>query len=148
MRPVIVDFHDQCSLDGPGGAEYSDVRQLLISTHTGGVRTVLTNATTGRHVCTSWAGYGRKPAYQGTIESMSYCSWDSLGVVRAGETLDLESVYDSAEAVPGAMGIMMLHVYETDDLTEPSPAPPEVSGASPPPSAAPPPRHGSHHGHH
>lgn len=116
--------------------------------HTGGVRTVLTNATTGRHVCTSWAGYGKKPAYQGTIESMSYCSWDSLGVVRAGETLDLESVYDSAEAVPGAMGIMMLHVYETDDLTEPSPAPPEVSGATPPPSAAPPPRHGSHHGGH
>jgi hypothetical protein len=116
--------------------------------HTGGVRTVLTNATTGRHVCTSWAGYGKKPAYQGTIESMSYCSWDSLGVVRAGETLDLESVYDSAEAVPGAMGIMMLHVYETDDLTEPSPAPAEVSGATPPSSAGPPPRHGSHHGHH
>ena len=79
---------------------------------------------------------------------MSYCSWDALGVVRAGETLDLESVYDSAEAVPDAMGIMMLHVYETDDLAGGSPAPPEVSGATAPPSAGAPPRHGSHHGHH
>ena len=116
--------------------------------HTGGVRTTLTNATAQRHVCTSWAGYGQKPAYMGTIESMSYCRWDALGVVRAGDTLDLETVYDAAEADPGAMGIMMLHVFETDDLEEPTPPPAEVSGAQRPPSATPPPAGASHHGHH
>ena len=116
--------------------------------HTGGVRTTLTNATAKRHVCTSWAGYGQKPAYMGTIESMSYCRWDALGIVRAGDTLDLETVYDAAEATPDAMGIMMLHVFETDDLTEPTPAPADVSGAQRPPSATPPPAGASHHGHH
>jgi hypothetical protein len=116
--------------------------------HTGGVRTVLTNQTTGRRVCTSWAGYGTKPAYMGTIESMSYCSWDALGVVKAGDTLDLESVYDAAEPVPGAMGIMVMHVFETDDLTEAVPAPPEANGAVAPASAGKPPSGASHHGGH
>jgi hypothetical protein len=115
--------------------------------HSGGLRTVLRNQTSGRHVCTSWAGYGKKPAYMGSIESMSYCSWDALGVVRAGDTLDLESVYDAAEAVPDAMGIMMIHVHETDDLSETSPPPAETTGATAPPSAAPP-TDSSHHGHH
>jgi hypothetical protein len=84
----------------------------------------------------------------GSIESMSYCSWDALGVVKTGDTIDLESVYDSAEAVTGAMGIMMFHVYETDDVSEPATAPSDVSGATPPPSSAAPPRDGSHHGGH
>jgi hypothetical protein len=117
--------------------------------HTGGVRTVLTNATTGQHICTSWAGYGHKPAYMGEIESMSYCAWDTLGVVRAGDTLDLEADYDSAEPVPEAMGIMVMGLYETNDLTAGTPAPPEASGAKMPPSAgSPPPAGDMHHGHH
>jgi Stress up-regulated Nod 19 len=117
--------------------------------HTGGVRIVLTNQTTGERVCTSWAGYGTKPAYVGTIESMSYCSWDSLGVVKAGDTLDLESVYDAAEPVPDAMGIMVAAVYETNDLVPGRPAPPEANGAVAPPSAGTrPPAGASHHGHH
>ena len=115
--------------------------------HTGGTRIVLSNQTTGRRVCTSWAGYGTKPAYQGTIESMSYCSWDALGIVKAGDTLDIESVYDAAEPAADAMGIMVLHVHETSDLAEGTPAPPEANGGVAPASAGRPPA-GSHHGHH
>jgi hypothetical protein len=117
--------------------------------HTGGVRIGATNRTTGQRICTSWAGYGTKPAYLGTIESMSYCTWDALGTVRAGETLDLESVYDAAEPIPDAMGIMVMAVYETDDLAPGRPAPAEANGAVAPPSAANrPPAGASHHGHH
>jgi len=116
--------------------------------HTGGVRIVASNQTTGQRICTSWAGYGTKPAYMGTIESMSYCSWDALGTVRAGDTLDLESVYDAAEAVPDAMGVMVMAVYETDDLGPATPVPAEANGASAPPSAGHPPAGASHHGHH
>ena len=117
--------------------------------HTGGVRTVLTNLTTGQRICTSWAGYGHKPAYMGEIESMSYCAWDTLGVIRAGDTLDLEADYDAAEPVPGAMGIMVMGLFETDDLTAGTPAPPDANGGVVPPSAgSPPPAGASHHGHH
>jgi len=114
--------------------------------HTGGVRTVLSNQTTGQRICTSWAGYGTKPAYMGTIESMSYCTWDTLGVVKAGDTLDLESVYNSAKPVPDAMGIMMAFIYKTEDLTAGTPAPPEVRGQIPPPESTPPPS-GHDHDH-
>jgi hypothetical protein len=118
--------------------------------HTGGVRTILTNVTTGQHICTSWAGYGHKPAYGGEIESMSYCAWDTLGVVHKGDTLDLQTDYNAAEPVPGAMGIMLMALYQTDDVGGSTPAPPDASGAVMPPSAGgTPPRGGaSHHGHH
>ena len=130
----------------------STITGRIVSTgghvHTGGVKVVVTNQTTGRRICTSWAGYGTKPAYMGTIESMSYCSWDALGVVKAGDVLDLESVYDAAEAIPDAMGIMVMHVHLTDDLTGGTPAPPEANGGVRPASAGHPPSGGSHHGHH
>lgn len=115
--------------------------------HTGGVRTVLTNTTTGQHICTSWAGYGHKPAYMGQIESMSYCAWDTLGVVHKGDVLDLEADYDSAEAVPEAMGIMVMSFYPTDDLASGTPAPPEASGAAMPPTAGGTPSPGGTHHH-
>jgi len=114
--------------------------------HDGGVRTTLTNQTTGRHLCTSWAGWGKKAAYQGSIESMSGCTWDRVGTVQKGEVLDLESVYDSPKAVPDAMGIMMAFVFETPDLAGGTPAPPDVRGESPPPVASTPPP--SPHDHH
>jgi hypothetical protein len=113
--------------------------------HDGGIRTTLTNQTTGQHLCTSWAGWGTKAEFKGTIESMSGCTWDRVGTVKKGETLDLESAYNSSEPVPDAMGIMMAFVYETEDLGAGTPAPPEVRGEIPPPQSTPPPS--GHHDH-
>lgn len=107
--------------------------------HDGGIRTTLTNSTTGEHLCTSWAGWGKKAAFQGTIESMSTCTWDRIGTVRKGETLDLESVYDAPLAVPHAMGIMMAWIYETADLAAGTPAPPDARGQTRPDVASTPP---------
>ncbi len=113
--------------------------------HDGGVRTTLTNATSGQRLCTSWAAYNTKPAYMGSVDTMSVCSWDSLGTVRTGEILDLEAVYDTSDAIPDAMGIMLAYVVETDDLAAGTPAPPEVTGdIPPPPSSTPPPSRGHH----
>lgn len=116
--------------------------------HDGGVRTTLTNATTGAHVCTAWAGYGTKPAYMGTIESMSTCVWDALGTVRAGETLDLESVYNASEAADDVMGIMVAYVWQTPEPDGGTPAPPEASGNTPAPVTSTPPAENPHPHHH
>jgi stress up-regulated protein Nod 19 len=138
---------------GPSASHWtwtSNLTGRILSTaghvHDGGVRTTLTNQTTGQHICTSWAGWGKKAAYQGSIESMSGCTWDRVGTVKKGEVLDLESVYDSPKAVPDAMGIMMAFVYETEDLAAGTPAPPDVRGESPPPvTSTPPPSSHDHH---
>ena len=159
ITPVWLDMNNCRTSEyevpaGPSSSHWqwtSTITGRVVSTgghvHDGGVRTTLSNATTGQHVCTSWAGYGTKPAYMGTIESMSYCAWDALGTVRAGEVLDLETVYNASEPVEDAMGIMVVHVYETEDIAAGTPAPPEANGSVPPQSASPPPAHG-HHPHH
>ncbi len=116
--------------------------------HDGGIRTTLTNASTGRHVCTAWAGYGTKPAYMGTIESMSTCAWDALGTVREGETLDLESVYNASEAADDVMGIMVAYVWQTPDVEGGTPAPPEARGEVPAPATSTPPAENPHPHHH
>jgi hypothetical protein len=85
--------------------------------HDGGVKTVLSNATTRKDMCTSVAGYGKDPAYAGSIESMSFCSWDRLGTVRKGEVLALDAFYDSTEAQDDVMGIVLAMVHETSDLS-------------------------------
>jgi hypothetical protein len=115
--------------------------------HDGGVRTTLTNQTTGEHLCTSWAGWGENAAFRGSIESMSGCTWDRVGSVKKGEVLDLESVYNSSKPIPDAMGIMMAFVYETDDVDGGSPAPPDVRGETPPPAPSPPPPSSHEHEH-
>lgn len=84
--------------------------------HDGGVKTVLSNETTGEHICTSVAGYGTKPQYKGTIESMSTCINDRIGSVRAGDVLALDTHYNSPGPQSDAMGIMIAYVYETGDL--------------------------------
>ena len=138
---------------GPSSSHWtwtSNLTGRIISTaghvHDGGVRTTLTNKTTGQHLCTSWAGWGKKPAFRGSIESMSVCAWDRVGTVQKGEVLDLESVYNSSKPIPDAMGIMMAFVYETADLDGGTPAPPDVRGETPPPMASTPPP--SSHDHH
>ncbi|MDP8931352.1 MAG: hypothetical protein M3O70_22980 [Actinomycetota bacterium] len=96
--------------------------------HDGGVKTALTNLATGRHICTSVAGYGRNAAYRGSIESMSTCNWDAIGTVREGEVLALDAYYDLSAPRDDVMGIMLAYVHETTDL---------VGGTRPPPQTSP-----------
>lgn len=105
--------------------------------HDGGVKTVLSNGTTKQDMCTSVAGYGTKPEFDGSIESMSMCVWDRLGTVRKGEKLGLRAYYDISQAADDVMGIMIAAVYETNDLNGGSP-PPEGAG---PQEQKPPPTH-------
>lgn len=95
--------------------------------HDGGIKTVLTNLTTGQAVCTSLAGYGRNPAYRGSIESMSTCNWDAIGTVRAGEILAVDAYYELPAPHEDVMGIMLAYVYETVDLSGGTPPPPQTS---------------------
>jgi hypothetical protein len=114
--------------------------------HNGGIKVVFGNETTGQHLCTSYAGYGTNPAFQGSVESMSTCIWDRLGTVRAGEVLSIDTYYDPPEAQPDVMGIVLAYVYETDDLAGGTAPPPGVQApapAWPPPGGVP-----SGHSHH
>lgn len=99
--------------------------------HDGGVKTVMTNETTTQSMCTSVAGYGKKAEFMGSVESMSICVWDRLGVVRAGEDLGIHAYYDSNVPQDDVMGIMLAFVYETSDLDGGSP-PPDSSAPSEP----------------
>ncbi len=118
----------------------SSITGRVVSTaghvHNSGIKTVLTNETTKQLMCTSVAGYGTKPQFKGSIESMSDCVWDRIGVVRKGEKLGIRAYYDSAEAQYDVMGINIAMVYETTDLAGGS-TPPDFSAPreqSPPPS--------------
>jgi hypothetical protein len=114
--------------------------------HNGGIKIDFANETTGRHLCTSYAGYGTKAAYQGSVESMTTCIWDRLGTVRAGEVLSIDTFYDPPEAQSDVMGIVLAYVYETDDLAGGTPAPAEPPApAWPPPGGVP---SGHSHSHH
>jgi len=90
--------------------------------HAGGVGLTLDNATTKKRICSSAAGYG-SGAMDGMVTSMSTCSWDSLGALRAGDRLLMTSLYDAPQAMNDVMGIMLLAVYETDDVTGGTKAP-------------------------
>ena len=159
LTPIWLDMNNCRTSEyavpaGPSSSHWTWTSTLtgrIVSTgghvHNGGIRTTLSNQTTGQHLCTSWAGWGKNPAYEGSIESMSVCSWDRVGTVRKGQVLDLESVYDAPRPVPDAMGIMMAFVYETTDLAAGTDAPPSVRGEGPPPVESTPPPSSSHDHH-
>ncbi|HKN40036.1 MAG TPA: hypothetical protein VJ456_13110 [Acidimicrobiia bacterium] len=115
--------------------------------HNGGIKIDFANETTGQHLCTSYAGYGTKPAYQGSVESMTTCTWDRLGTVRKGEVLSIDTFYDPPEPQPDVMGIVLAYVYETDDLAGGTPPPSSVQAPAPawPPPGGVPSGHGHHH---
>lgn len=147
VRPVWLDV-DNCrdsQFAVPAGKSHtvwtwtSNITGRIVSAgghvHDGGIKTVLRNESTNDEVCTSVAGYGTKPAFEGSIESMSICVWDKIGTVRSGEKLGLHAYYDSSQAQSDVMGIMLLFVYETSDLSGGT-APPdgdEPSEPKPPP---------------
>jgi hypothetical protein len=113
--------------------------------HNGGRKIDFANETTGQHLCTSYAGYGTKPAYEGSIESMTTCAWDRLGTVRKGEVLSIDTFYDPPEPQADVMGIVLAYVYETDDLTGGTPAPPPGPAPAWPPPGGIPSGHSHHH---
>ena len=100
--------------------------------HDGGIETTLADQTTGQHICTSRAGYGTKPAYMGSVESMTTCSHDRIGMVRAGDVLALDTYYNSPTAKTDVMGIMIAYVYQTNDVDGGTEDPAAMSPASPP----------------
>src|SRR5581483_1948192 len=104
--------------------------------HDGGIKIDLANETTGQHLCTSYAGYGDKPAYMGNIDSMTTCSWDRLGTVRKGEVLSIDTFYDPPAPQSDVMGIVLAYVYETDDLAGGTPPPPGPRPAACPTATA------------
>ena len=128
----------------------SDLTGRVVGTgghvHDGGVSITLSNASTGQRMCTSMAGYGTKSQYMGTVESMSICTQDRIGTVRAGQDLLLETYYNMKAAADDVMGIMIAYIYETNDLS--GGASPPAAYSSPPPDNAPPPDvDGGDHGH-
>jgi hypothetical protein len=90
--------------------------------HAGGMGLTLDNATTNARICSSRAEYG-SGAFDGMVTKMSTCSWDSLGALRAGDTLTMTSLYDAPKAMNDVMGIMLIAVYETDDVNGGTKAP-------------------------
>jgi hypothetical protein len=113
--------------------------------HDSGVKIDLANETTGQRLCTSYAGYGTKAAYQGSVESMTTCIWDRLGTVKAGEVLSIDTYYDAPQPQSDVMGIVLAFVYETDDLTGGTPAPAQAPAPAWPPPGGVPSGHGHHH---
>lgn len=157
VRPVWIDQNNCASsqYSAPAGPSHQVARWTSTLTgrviaagghvHDGGLRTALSNETSGQHLCTSHAGYGTDPSYAGSVESMTTCIWDRLGTVRAGEVLALDTYYDLNEPRDDVMGIMLAYVYETDDLAGGTPAPTPVTDN--PPSSGSPPRGGHAHPH-
>ncbi len=90
--------------------------------HAGGVGLTLDNATTNARICSSRAIYG-SGVFEGMVTGMSTCSWDSLGALRAGDTLTMTSLYDAPKPMNDVMGIMLIAVYETDDVNGGTQAP-------------------------
>ncbi|MGH9197066.1 MAG: hypothetical protein ACRD1T_15170, partial [Acidimicrobiia bacterium] len=75
--------------------------------------------------------YGRNPEYAGSVESMTTCTWDRIGIVRAGDTFALQSHYNSSAPQDDVMGINIIYVFETTDLEGGTPAPEWVQAHPP-----------------
>ena len=151
VTPIMLSVADACAsmeYDAPAGRSVRSMTWTAPVTgrivwalghvHAGGMGVMLTNASTGKRICGSRAGYGSageassgehshpeagSDPMANQVTSMSTCSWDSLGTVRAGEKLVVTSLYDSPRPLPGVMGIMSLAIHETSDLAGGTPAP-------------------------
>jgi hypothetical protein len=78
--------------------------------HDYGTHISVTDTTSGKLICSSRAGYGEIAAYDKNIDHMSGCTGDPLAVIHAGDTLRLDSYYNSPIAEKGVMGIMIAYV--------------------------------------
>jgi hypothetical protein len=86
--------------------------------HDGGVNLTVDNATTGRRLCDSRAGYGESPAYIGHhgdehISSMGICMGmrgAPIDTIRSGDRVRLEAHYTLDAPVTDAMGISIMYL--------------------------------------
>lgn len=136
VTPIMLSVADACSTmeySVPAGRHITSMTWVspvtgrivwaLGHVHPGGVGVLLSNDSTGERICASRATYGTPGAdphmdpMAAMVTSMSTCSWDSLGTVRAGERLTVTSLYNSPRPLTDVMGIMSLAVQETSDLT-------------------------------
>ena len=80
-----------------------------------GLYTKMTNVSTGQTICQSNATYGGSPGYTDMmgdpwISNMSICAGTPLTTVSRGQTIRLETVYDSPEARNDVMGINIAYI--------------------------------------
>lgn len=78
--------------------------------HDYGTHISVTDTTSGKLICSARAGYGQIAAYDKNIDHMSGCTGDPLAVIHTGDTLRLDSYYNSPVAENGVMGIMIAYV--------------------------------------
>jgi hypothetical protein len=78
--------------------------------HDYGTHISLTDTTSGQMICNAKAGYGANMDYMGNIDSMSGCVGTPVARIHAGDTLRLDSFYNSPMAEKGVMGIMVAYV--------------------------------------
>ena len=83
--------------------------------HNDGVDIRATNATTGRKICDSVATYGGTPGYidmmgMPWISTMSSCAASPVARVLAGQTVRIDSIYDSPTQQTDVMGIMVAYI--------------------------------------
>ena len=86
--------------------------------HDGAVNLTVDNASTGRRLCDSRAGYGESPAYIGHhgephISSMSICmgvNGAPIDTIGTGNRIQLEAHYTLEAPVTDAMGISIMYL--------------------------------------
>jgi hypothetical protein len=87
-----------------------DIVAISGHVHDYGKHISVTDTTSGKLICNSRARYGQIAAYDKNIDSMSGCTGDPLAVIHTGDTLRLNSYYNSPIAENNVMGIMMAYV--------------------------------------
>lgn len=87
-----------------------DVVAISGHVHDYGTHISVTDTTSGKLICNARAGYGQIAAYDKNIDHVSGCTGDPLAVIHTGDTLRLDSYYNSPSAEKNVMGIMIAYV--------------------------------------
>jgi hypothetical protein len=129
VRPVWLDVapcrsvRDTYQVPAGGSTETSDwevnvpgrVIGLGGHSHNSSVNVKATNLSTGEVICDSVVKYGESRRFvnihgEKEVSSLSKCTGTPLTTVEEGQTVRLESTYKTKEAIPDAMGIMVMYV--------------------------------------
>ncbi|GAA4703417.1 hypothetical protein Prum_021040 [Phytohabitans rumicis] len=87
--------------------------------HMGGVNVKATNVSTGEVICDSVVRYGETPRYinihgEEEVSSLKRCIGTPVTTLERGQTVRVESTYETDEAIPDAMGIMVAYIEEEE----------------------------------